>query len=398
MVEFKLMELDKLIELDKVHFATRRDLLKFGGITAAAGLLGGGIVAGSLGYLIGRPSPSPKPQETAIPVTPAAEKSAEPIVSIQPFVDPEANEIARQIGITPDKFFLFSDPKLLDKLTAFLGETLYPIYPLSVLDHRRLIYNLAKDYSIPPNVIATIMTIESCGRINAESWVGAQGLFQVMPFHFEASIQKDSDAMQEPILNGKTAMNYFVNECLPAARSGLPIGYRKDHVNVYAKALVAYNAGPSRARMNFKDLPEEAKFYADHFIRFAMSAELADGLRKKENGDLDILKKLSSKEMDARAYALYKFVQRKRFYSYDEYLEALNDIALEEPGVNKKTKEFTEKGKEFNKDYKEYQIDPGYEIPVSPGLRIWLNLGGIDLFKEIPKNLKLKEWDKIQSR
>lgn len=400
MVEFKLMELDKLIDLDKSDITTRRNLLKFGAVCAGAGVLGTIAVAGPVGYLIGRPSPSSRPQETAIPVTPAAEKSAEPIVSIQPFVDPEANEIARQKEIGPDSFFVFSN-KTLDGLSAFLGDTLYPIYPLSVLDleQRKLIYTLTKEFQVPPNVIASIMTIESAGLGNEESWVGAQGLFQVMPFHFDASIRNNPAAMQEPLLNGRTGMKFFVETCLKAARAGFPPGYPQNHVNVYARALMAYNAGADAGRVNFDRVPDETKFYRDHFIRLAMTADLAEGLRKKGNGDLDIVKKLSSVEMDARAWALSKFAERKGgIFSYEEYQEALKEISLETPGVDKKTKLFTDKGEEFYRDYQDYINNPKYIVPVSPGLRIWLNLGGIRLFLKDPRNINLEEWNKIQSR
>ena len=40
---------------------------------------------------------------------------------------------------------------------------------------------------IDPNLLATLMQIESCGDPNAQSYAGATGLFQVMPFHFENS-------------------------------------------------------------------------------------------------------------------------------------------------------------------------------------------------------------------
>ena len=39
---------------------------------------------------------------------------------------------------------------------------------------------------LDPNLIATIMQIESCGDPRARSSAGAMGLFQVMPFHFRA--------------------------------------------------------------------------------------------------------------------------------------------------------------------------------------------------------------------
>ncbi len=40
-------------------------------------------------------------------------------------------------------------------------------------------------YQLDPNLVATVMQIESCGYADAQSGVGAMGLFQVMPYHFQ---------------------------------------------------------------------------------------------------------------------------------------------------------------------------------------------------------------------
>src|SRR5688500_10923905 len=42
----------------------------------------------------------------------------------------------------------------------------------------------ANAYDLDPNLLATVMQIESCGHPTVVSRAGAQGLFQVMPFHF----------------------------------------------------------------------------------------------------------------------------------------------------------------------------------------------------------------------
>jgi len=42
----------------------------------------------------------------------------------------------------------------------------------------------ASETGLEPNLIATVMQIESCGDPRAVSRVGAMGLFQVMPYHF----------------------------------------------------------------------------------------------------------------------------------------------------------------------------------------------------------------------
>ncbi len=42
------------------------------------------------------------------------------------------------------------------------------------------------EHGIDPNLAATVMQIESCGNPSARSGAGAAGLFQVMPYHFQA--------------------------------------------------------------------------------------------------------------------------------------------------------------------------------------------------------------------
>jgi hypothetical protein len=47
----------------------------------------------------------------------------------------------------------------------------------------------ASDAGLDPNLAAVVMQIESCGDPRALSRAGAIGLFQVMPYHFEAAEQ-----------------------------------------------------------------------------------------------------------------------------------------------------------------------------------------------------------------
>lgn len=42
----------------------------------------------------------------------------------------------------------------------------------------------SNEWGLDPNLVATVMQIESCGDPRAVSSAGAMGLFQVMPFHF----------------------------------------------------------------------------------------------------------------------------------------------------------------------------------------------------------------------
>jgi soluble lytic murein transglycosylase-like protein len=57
---------------------------------------------------------------------------------------------------------------------------------------------------LDPNLVATVMQIESCGDPRARSSAGAMGLFQVMPYHFTAS-----DDPYAPDTNALRGLDYL---------------------------------------------------------------------------------------------------------------------------------------------------------------------------------------------
>ena len=57
-------------------------------------------------------------------------------------------------------------------------------YATPVLRWSQAVQGWAKTYDLDPNLIATVIQIESCGDSQVVSSAGAAGLFQVMPFHF----------------------------------------------------------------------------------------------------------------------------------------------------------------------------------------------------------------------
>jgi soluble lytic murein transglycosylase-like protein len=62
----------------------------------------------------------------------------------------------------------------------------------------------AKQYGVDPNILATVIQIESCGDFMAGSGAGAQGLFQVMPFHFS-----QGEDMHDPDTNARRGIEYL---------------------------------------------------------------------------------------------------------------------------------------------------------------------------------------------
>jgi soluble lytic murein transglycosylase-like protein len=69
-----------------------------------------------------------------------------------------------------------------DKITSSSG--ISPVFTKEVQHWGNDIVRWANTASLDPNLVATIMQIESCGDPRATSRSGAMGLFQVMPFHF----------------------------------------------------------------------------------------------------------------------------------------------------------------------------------------------------------------------
>jgi len=98
-------------------------------------------------------------------------------------------------------------------------------------------------YEIEPNLMATIMQIESCGHPTVVSGAGAQGLFQVMPFHFSAG-----EDMLDPHANAYRSAN-FIRECTTYANGDIGL------------ILACYNGGPSVTWRSFDTWPNETQRY-----------------------------------------------------------------------------------------------------------------------------------------
>ncbi len=63
----------------------------------------------------------------------------------------------------------------------------------------------AQAYGVDADMVATIMQIESCGHPTIASPAGAQGLFQVMPFHFESG-----ENPLDPETNARRSLDFLI--------------------------------------------------------------------------------------------------------------------------------------------------------------------------------------------
>ena len=120
---------------------------------------------------------------------------------------------------------------------------LSPVFTPEVRHWADKIAEWAKVYQLDPNLVATVMQIESCSLQNAESPSGAQGLFQVMPWHFEAD-----DDMQDPDTNAARGMAYLA---LGLERAGGNAGL----------ALAGYNGGHGLIGRDRSLWPAETRRY-----------------------------------------------------------------------------------------------------------------------------------------
>lgn len=89
--------------------------------------------------------------------------------------------------------------------SIFVGSSsIAPLFTPEVKHWSDDIARWAMQYDLDPNLLATVMQIESCGHPTVSSYAGAQGLFQVMPFHF------NSDENQlDPDTNAHRAADYL---------------------------------------------------------------------------------------------------------------------------------------------------------------------------------------------
>jgi soluble lytic murein transglycosylase-like protein len=77
-----------------------------------------------------------------------------------------------------------TEPSRIVGIRSVTSKAISPIFRIEVLHWAESISKWAAALQLDPNLVATIMQIESCGDPGARSVAGAMGLFQVMPFHF----------------------------------------------------------------------------------------------------------------------------------------------------------------------------------------------------------------------
>jgi soluble lytic murein transglycosylase-like protein len=100
------------------------------------------------------------------------------------------------------------DPAQTDSATSGVNQDLAGgisrVFQPSIQYWSAAIQGWAAVAGLDPNLVATVMQIESCGDPQALSRAGAMGLFQVMPFHFTTT-----DDPYDPDTNAARGMAYL---------------------------------------------------------------------------------------------------------------------------------------------------------------------------------------------
>ncbi len=127
--------------------------------------------------------------------------------------------------------------------TGLGGGSIAPLFTPEVQYWSEKIFKWSQQTGIDPNLIATVMQIESCGDPQATSSAGAMGLFQVMPYHFEGS-----EDPYKPATNASRGLAYLRSSL--EARDG-----------VVRFGFAGYNGGITGAKRPESQWPNETHRY-----------------------------------------------------------------------------------------------------------------------------------------
>ncbi len=153
--------------------------------------------------------------------------------------------------------------------SAPLEEPLVEFFSPSVSAWSDEIQNWAEAWGLDPLLVATVMQIESCGDPEALSPAGAQGLFQVMPFHF----QPDEDTL-DPDTNAKRGLAY------------LQQSFELSEGDIEG-TLAGYNGGHGQIAREKSQWPEETQRYVRWGSAIYREAALGEGRGKALSAWLD---------------------------------------------------------------------------------------------------------------
>ncbi len=145
-----------------------------------------------------------------------------------------------------------------------------PIFRAEVRYWANSITKWAAASQLDPNLVATIMQIESCGDPRAVSSAGAMGLFQVMPFHFYAV-----DDPYQPDTNAARGLAYLSKSLATGGGDArLAMAGYNGGIGILSRAEGTWSAQTKRY------IQYGAPIYADARSGISFSAALNDWYEK----------------------------------------------------------------------------------------------------------------------
>lgn len=130
-----------------------------------------------------------------------------------------------------------------DSHTSTTAGNLPVQFSAEILYWENAITEWSTEYELDPNLVAVVMQIESCGHTLAQSRMGATGLFQVMPYHFQTG-----EDPTDPDTNARRGLQYLARS-LEIAEGRIDL------------ALAGYNGGHGVINLPAEEWPAETRDY-----------------------------------------------------------------------------------------------------------------------------------------
>jgi len=159
-------------------------------------------------------------------------------------------------------------PPLIDDVSKHQAEEFSNINMYAEPIYYKVLKDASTKYALDPNLIATIIYVESRGNVLAVSPRGAKGLMQLTPAVYKKYDIDDPFDMEQNVSVGTAHLAFLL---------------RKFNGDL-EHALAAYNCGASRV-MEYKGIPpiKETQEYVERIMEFYLRGEVPTGFINQES-------------------------------------------------------------------------------------------------------------------
>jgi soluble lytic murein transglycosylase-like protein len=157
---------------------------------------------------------------------------------------------------------------LIDDVSKHQAEMISNINMYAEPIYYKVIKDASTKYALDPNLIATIIYVESRGNVLAVSPRGAKGLMQLTPAVYEKYNVGDPFDIEQNISIGTAHLAFLLQK----------FDGNLEH------ALAAYNCGTTRV-IEYKGIPpiKETQEYVERIMDFYLRGEVPTGFIKQES-------------------------------------------------------------------------------------------------------------------